>query len=137
MEQKNTTSRSGNVANSYFSDKELACRCGKCDSSNKMDMVFMSKLNMLRLWYGKPIILSSAYRCPEYNKQVSTTGLNGPHTTGKAVDILVSGEDAYKIVELAFDFGFTGIGIKQLGDNNKRFIHLDTVPYPRPRIWSY
>ena len=36
--------------------------------------------------------------------------------------------------------GMTGIGIKQHGPHNKRFIHLDNLDnstHPRPTIWSY
>jgi zinc D-Ala-D-Ala carboxypeptidase len=123
----------------YFSDKELACKCGKCDSSNKMDPTFMYKLNILRANFGKPIYLSSAYRCPDYNEKVSSTGRNGPHTTGKAADLLVSGKDAHTILMLAANLHFSGIGISQKGEHGKRFIHLDNIGNGpvRPWVWSY
>ena len=57
-------------------------------------------------------IVSSGYRCPEYNDQVSSSGLTGPHTTGRAVDVVCSG-DALKIMELAIKHGMTGIGVSQ------------------------
>jgi hypothetical protein len=71
---------------------------------------------------------------------VSTTGFDGPHTTGKAADILVYGEDALLLLKLALARGFTGIGISQKGDIHSRFIHLDILAqpdYPRPFLWSY
>lgn len=122
----------------YFSDKELACKCGKCDSSNHMDPVFMDRLNELRAVYGAPMYLTSAYRCPEHNEAVGGAP-NSPHTKGIAVDVLVSGQHAHRLTKLAFKYGFTGIGVKQSGEYNSRFIHLDTAPMgnTRPRIWSY
>lgn len=123
----------------YFTDREFKCRCGQCDGSNHMDDDLVMRLDDLREAHGKPIILSSAYRCPEYNNRVSSTGLDGPHTTGKAVDIAVYGQDAHRIVKIAMRLGFTGVGIKQRGSFKGRFIHLDIMPMGdlRPRIWSY
>ena len=117
----------------HFSEKELRCKCG-CGRSD-MDVSFLARLETLRHEINKPIILTSAYRCPKYNDKVSTTGQAGPHTRGRAVDVAVFGADAFKIVKLAMLFGFTGIGIKQKG--NSRFVHLDDLQDPRPRIWSY
>lgn len=118
----------------YFTDKELQCKCG-C-GQNYMNTSFMYALDVLRERYGKPIVLSSAYRCPEYNDKVSSTGRTGPHTTGKAVDIVCRGTDAYEIMHLAFEIGFSGIGVSQKGDS--RFLHLDMLDHDlRPWVWSY
>ena len=102
---------------------------------------FLDQLDELRDRYGQPIIITSGYRSPEYNNKVSSTGLTGAHTTGKAVDIAVSRQDAYKLLQIVFDMGvFTGVGIQQKGSG--RFIHLDTLSANdpriiRPTIWSY
>ena len=50
----------------FFKKAELRCRCG-CDEA-KMDGKFLSKLDTLRSRYGKPIVLSSAYRCTKHNE---------------------------------------------------------------------
>lgn len=98
-----------------------------------MQQETLSRLDMLREFYGKPITLTSAYRCKEYN---DTHGHTQTHSTGRAVDIAVSGADAIKILQIAMSLGFTGYGIKQHGDG--RFIHLDDMQDgPRPAIWSY
>ena len=99
----------------------------------------MDMMDELRETFGGPLIVSSAYRCPEYNNKISSTGTKGPHTTGKAIDIAINGEDAYKLVKAAVSMGFSGIGIKQKGSFEGRFIHLDMLPLGtiRPRIWSY
>ena len=120
----------------YFTETELACKgTGEC----KMDPAFMLRLERLRMVFGKPLIVTSGYRSPAYNAKVSGTGQDGPHTTGRAVDVSIRGADALKLIDLALECGFTGIGVKQSGDG--RFLHLDDLPAapgrPRPTIWSY
>lgn len=104
-----------------------------------MDLDFMDRLGKLRAAFGKPMPVSSGYRCPEHNARVSSTGATGPHTTGRAVDVQISGKDAFKLLSLAAYFGITGIGVNQKGPHAKRFIHLDTLPEggKRPATWSY
>lgn len=113
-------------------DPKLACSCG-CGMLPEQD--FMNKVEQLRMSVGFPLTVTSAARCPEYNSKVSTTGRTGPHTTGRAIDLGVSGSQAYYLVSAALNMGFTGIGINQKG--NGRFIHLDDLTNPRPAIWSY
>jgi uncharacterized protein YcbK (DUF882 family) len=119
----------------YDTDPRLACSC--CGARGMAD-AFLDRLDVLRLAFGKPLSISSGYRCPKHNAAVSSSGPNGPHTTGCAVDIPVSGADAYRLVQLATAQGFRGIGIAQKGAAGTRFIHLDDLDGPtRPRIWSY
>jgi len=120
-----------------FTSEELACKhCGKM----AIPLPAVDKLQRLRDHYGRPLKLSSAYRCPEHNAAVSSTGRAGPHTKA-AFDVLVSGPEAYQIVALALLEGFTGIGVSQKGPHAARFIHLDALDdapdCPRPYVWSY
>jgi zinc D-Ala-D-Ala carboxypeptidase len=118
--------------------KEWACK-----GSGRIVVVeqFLDKFEKLRQMWGAPLIINSGYRSPAHNATVSETGSNGPHTTGRAVDIRIYGEHAFAVVHLALQLGFTGVGISQKGDQAKRFVHLDdlhrTDGYPRPTIWSY
>jgi zinc D-Ala-D-Ala carboxypeptidase len=125
----------------YFELDELKCKCGNCGSTGmEMDYEFMERLVALREECGFPFMITSGYRCPSHNVRVSKTSFDGPHTTGKAVDIGISGERAYLLVGHAYDKKFTGIGIKQKGEIKDRFIHLDILEapdYPRPCIYSY
>lgn len=104
-----------------------------------MDPVFLMDVDELRHRYGKPLVVSSGYRCSRYNAQVSSTGDTGPHTTGLAVDFAVDRGAAFELLHLALSMGFTGIGVQQKGGG--RFLHLDKLPnapgQPRPTIWSY
>ena len=121
----------------HFQTSEIECACG-CGMLPRLD--FMEKVETLRILYGKPLPVTSAARCPEYNAKVSGTGTTGPHTTGRAIDFGVSGHDAHRLLVLAASMpDFTGIGVNQKG--NARFIHLDDLPnkpgQPRPWCWSY
>lgn len=100
-----------------------------------MDADFLDTLDELRNAYKKPLILSSAYRCPEHNQIVSTTGANGPHTTGRAVDIKIDRDNAFNLLGLICERDFSGIGVAQKG--NGRFLHVDNLREKRPALWSY
>ncbi len=121
----------------YFSIDELKCK--GTDECN-MDEEFMERLVTLRYKFNKPMVISSGYRSSSYN-QVIGGARNSPHLYGKAVDVLVSGKAAHKLIGLAIQHGFTGIGVSQRGPYESRFLHLDTMDnsdiHPRPWIWSY
>lgn len=129
--------RMSSSSSKYFSERELQCRCG-CKACS-MDEDFLRLLDELRGSLGRPMILTSAYRCAAHNKKVSNTGIAGPHTTGLAVDVECSGKDAHELLHLALDLRVNGIGISQKGAHPARFIHLDMLPYGnlRPWLWSY
>ena len=126
----------------YFEPAEFACRCGTCGSDgHEMNIDFVFSLDQLRARQRRPLIITSGYRCPAYNVSISSTGENGPHTTGRAADISISGADAFHLVQQCTLGGWMrGIGINQRGPYEKRFIHLDDLEgpdHPRPRIWNY
>ena len=130
----------GFMATPHFTDNELKCRC--CGVST-MQPEFMDSLEKIRMEMNRPLKLSSAFRCSKHNQKVSSTGPNGPHTDhghgGQAVDILISGSDALRLMEVARKYGMSGIGVKQQGKS--RFIHLDNLGnatgQSRPWVWSY
>ena len=115
-----------------FKANEFDCRhCGR----NEMQPEFMDKLQHLRGIYGKSMTISSGYRCPQHPIEAKKDA-PGPHSTGLACDVAVQGADAHKVLKLALELGFTGIGVQQKGTG--RFIHLDTVTTgSRPTVWSY
>ena len=124
----------------HFTPSEFACRCDRCGSDGtEMQIDFVFKLDDLRERVGVPFRISSGYRCPAYNNQISSTGKNGPHTTGRAADIAMSGVMVHRIVmQSALGGWMTGIGLNQKGPWEKRFIHLDDLAGEnRPRVWTY
>lgn len=122
----------------YFTQNEMACKCG-CGLLPLP--VFMDVLEDMRIAADFPFIVTSGARCPAHNSKVASTGLNGPHTLCRAADIAVAGIKAWRVAELAFAKGMTGIGWKQHGPHGSRIIHLDNLDnsplHPRPIIWSY
>lgn len=119
----------------YFIHSEFDQRGLEGSGEEFMDATFLDNLDILRHRCGFPFRITSGYRSPEYNNQVSGTGLTGPHTTGKAADIAISREKAYTLLEEALEMGcFNGIGLQQKG--TKRFIHLDSIEGNK-RVWTY
>lgn len=120
----------------HFKKEELACKCG-CGMLPEQD--FMDKVEKLRLAVGFPLPVTSAARCPEHNAKVSGSGRDGPHTTGRAIDLGVFGGKAHAVLATALAMGFAGIGVAQKGGG--RFIHLDDLGSNdkrfRPYVWSY
>ncbi len=95
----------------------------------------MNKLQALRSAYGKPMTITSGYRCSKHPIEAKKAK-PGAHASGCACDIAVVGADAHRLLKLAFQMAFTGIGVQQKG--NGRFIHLDTLEGGlRPSVWSY
>ena len=117
----------------YFTRDEFKCKCGKC--VNMIQDEFIEQMDSLREKYGKPIFVNSGYRCPSHNNEVSSTGFNGPHTTGRAGDFKIDRGDAVHLLELALAIPyFKGFGVNQKGLG--RFLHLDASRDTRT-IWSY
>ena len=114
----------------HFQRGEFACKCGcgRCE----MQSEFMNRLQALRMIWGKPMLITSGYRCPDHPKE-KNKAQPGTHNQGIAADIGISGADALSLLRLALDANFTGIGINQKGSG--RFIHLDIREHPA--IWSY
>lgn len=92
----------------------------------------MQALQILRTTYGKPLTVTSGYRCPDHPIERAKPE-PGMHATGLAADLGVQGSDAVEVLRIALGLGFTGIGIQQKGMG--RFIHLDRRVVPM--IWSY
>lgn len=130
----------------FFKAHELRCKCGNCDGG-EMNDYFMSRLISLRENMGFPFIVSSAYRCSDYNETISETGPDGPHTTGRAIDIVIYGKRAENLIQGAFRYGILGLnhgglGLHQRGPHKKRFVHLDDLNRSdwhktRPWVWTY
>lgn len=115
----------------YFKANEFICPC--CGQV-KIESELILKLEDLRHLYGKPIKITSGYRCSKHNKAVGGKK-NSEHLYGLAVDIYIdNSRDRYKIIEINFKYN---IGFKRIGiaDN---FIHLGmSENHPQEVIWLY
>jgi uncharacterized protein YcbK (DUF882 family) len=124
------------LENLFFTRKEMACHgTGECE----MDDNFMEKLVSVRKKFNTPMIINSGYRHVAHNSAINGAP-KSPHIYGRAVDVAVSGKDAYRLIRIAMEMGMTGIGVAQRGAIERRFIHLDDMggeDHPRPWVWSY
>jgi len=124
------------TCSAHFSEDELKCQF---TGQKSMNWAFMQKLEALRVEWGEPMIISSAYRSPDHPRERTKPTGPGWHTGksidggGEAVDVLIAHADAINFLKLALQY-FQGIGINQKGSQG-RFIHLDNRPVPA--IWSY
>ena len=115
-----------------FGTYELRCHCSLCDRKvpHKLQQSALDLLQKLRDAYGKPLSLSSAYRCARHPVEAKKAK-PGQHGQGTAFEIKVSDDAmAYQIQKLAFELGFTGIA---LGNG---FVHVDTRK-STPVSWRY
>lgn len=115
----------------YFKPEEFK-RCQPSCDIDQMEPELLRLLDLLREKVHFPIVLNSAYRSVEYEKQMGRSG-SSAHTLGQAVDIrCTSVSRRFKIVKAAFEVGFTRIGI------DKNFIHLDTsLTHDDFVLWLY
>ena len=116
-----------------FKPEEFACtHCGAIGIDERV----VAKLQQLRDAYGKPIVVTSGYRCPEHPAEKHKSE-PGTHALGLAADISCSRGDAYQLLKLALELNFKGIGVQQKGAG--RFLHLDVAEdgFTRPTVWSY
>ena len=113
----------------YFRASEFRCRhCGEIVIESRVIEI----LERLRIYFGKPIVITSAYRCRVHNKRVGGVP-NSAHTRGYAVDIkCTNSSDRQRILEFLL-----GERVKRIGIH-PRFIHFDLDPEkPSPRVWLY
>jgi uncharacterized protein YcbK (DUF882 family) len=117
---------------SHFSHTELQCKCG-CGKAS-MNQQFMEKLEELRVDYGRPMTISSGYRCPDHNRRVGGVP-DSAHTSGCAVDITFrSGHELFMIIKALINGGFVRVGI----DFARKFVHVDADPSkPAQVMWGY
>lgn len=108
-----------------FSINEIACR----DYTLAINPYSMDALQLLRNTLRKPLIINSAYRSPEYNKQVGGAK-NSQHMRGKAFDISMVNHDVELFMEIVENLidpetnkpYFNGIGYYE----KYNMVHIDT-----------
>ena len=84
-----------------------------------VDLRLVDLLEILRKRIeNKPIIITSGYRCEEYNSKVGGVP-RSYHLSGMAADIKVPGMAPADVIKHAFDVGFLGLGLYAT------FCHLD------------
>lgn len=89
----------------------------------KLEALIVNCLDPIRRIYGRPIIVSSGYRCPQLNALVGGVA-NSQHTKGEAADLVpASGGSLAGIVRAAVQFGgFDQLILEKAGGS--RWVHV-------------
>lgn len=103
---------------------------------SKLQALITECLDPIRRIYGRPIIVSSGYRCPELNAAVGGVA-NSQHTTGEAADLVpASGGSLAGIFRAAVQFGgFDQLIIERRGAS--KWVHVSYGPRMRHAILAY
>lgn len=114
----------------HFDIGEARCRCGKCGGSAEIVPGLFPALERLRASLGgRPVTITSAYRCPQHELTIQRPG--SQHAKGTAADIMVVGRTAAEVFAAAVSLGiFTGLGLYQV----KGHVHVD-LRSSDPAIW--
>lgn len=104
----------------HFNITEFHCKGTSCNCKETLhDPALSAHLQQIREHFGKPLHITSGYRCAKHNASVGGTA-NSRHTKGQAADFTISGVESAEIARFAESIGILGIG---LYDN---FVHIDT-----------
>ena len=121
----------------YFKPQEFRCSC--CGQGDKeMNHKLVVPLDRIRKQLGKPIRITSGYRCEKHNSAVGGAK-HSQHRLGNACDIGIRKTDIstlFDIIALATNEPtIRGIGISRKSGRNG-FIHLDCRSSGKA-VWSY
>jgi uncharacterized protein YcbK (DUF882 family) len=113
-----------NYESKYFTQKEFACKCGKCNKADILPNVrLVELLDGVREYFGKPITINSGIRCPAHNKAVGGAS-KSEHMYGEAADIVVKDvppSKVYEFIEKNYADFNGGIGLGSYA----RWTHVD------------
>lgn len=111
----------------HFVSTEFDCHGSGCCSTTIIDPQLVTYLEKIREHFGKPITISSGYRCATHNRNVG--GATGSrHSKGDAADIVVSGVAPAEVAQYAESIGVLGIGLYETNSDG-HFVHIDTRTY--------
>lgn len=113
-----SVSKDGNFnVSTNFKIKEFRCKDGS--DTILLDSLFVvTKLQVLRDYFNKPVCINSAYRTPAYNKRIGGAN-NSYHMKGQAFDIVIKDIPLDEICKQAQKIGINGI------IRYNTFVHLD------------
>jgi hypothetical protein len=108
----------------HFNISEFHCKGANCGCTETLhDPILSAYLQQIRVHFGKPIYITSGYRCKKHNESVG--GVSGSlHMKGQAADFVISGVKPVEIAQYAEQIGIKGIGLYGPEDGN--FVHIDT-----------
>lgn len=103
-----------------FQRCEFKCHCRNCNYDT-VDKELIDVLEDLRSHFGKPVLITSGNRCPEYNKKIGGAK-HSYHVKGRAADVRVKNtppKEVQKYLDETYPDKY-GIGCYS------NFTHIDT-----------
>lgn len=101
----------------HFHLREVECRCGDCPGT-QIDLDHMARMERLRVALGRPVRITSGFRCPAHNAAVGGHP-SSEHMEGVATDVQVPGVPPDAVADAGEALGFGGLG------RYDTFTHLD------------
>lgn len=113
----------------HFNSYEFRCGLGRpCACTTILiDDRLVEILEQIREHFGKPITITSAYRCDSYNRSIGGA-VGSRHSKGQAADIVVQGISPREVAKYAESIGVLGIGLYETQADGF-FTHIDTRDY--------
>lgn len=124
MAIKTYTKGSSTKLSTNFNSSEFDCHGSGCCSSTLVDDKLVTYLQQIREHFGKPVNISSGYRCATHNKNIGGA-TNSRHSKGQAADIYITGVTPAEIAKYAESIGILGIGLYETNSDGF-FVHVDT-----------
>lgn len=107
-----------------FQYKEFDCHGSGCCSTTIIDEKLVEYVQKIRDHFGKPVTITSPYRCEVHNRRVGGA-TKSYHMQGKAADIVVQGVSSREVAKYAESIGILGIGLYETSKDGY-FTHIDT-----------
>lgn len=96
-------------------------RCSDGSDTIKLDWYTVNAVEAARVFFAKPILITSAYRTAAYNKKIG--GASGSyHTKGRAIDCYISGISPSLLAKFFQAYGMKGVGCYY----DSLFVHVDS-----------
>lgn len=115
--------RSDKIAKN-FQYKEFDCHGQGCCSTTIIDEKLVEYVQKIRDHFGKPVNITSPYRCEVHNRRVGGA-TKSYHMRGQAADIVVQGVSSREVAKYAESIGILGIGLYETSKDGY-FTHIDT-----------
>ena len=100
----------------HFRLREFECPCCRCV---QVAPGLVCRLEALRELWGKPIVITSGYRCPEHNVWVKGSP-KSLHMRGQAADVAVPFEEQEAVMAMARKADFSSV----IPYGKRNFMHL-------------
>lgn len=105
----------------YFTQSEFRCGCKRCKNHanpSHVNAKLLTYLEEMRIYFNKPVIVTSGLRCKAYNQSLLGSVKNSRHLSGMAADVVIQGVNPAEIVKYwkSLKIGYCYYGTKNMGN---------------------